>query len=193
MSNTTEPRPDLNLEQQRKRAKELRRAHRAASADAALRIARHLPRARGKDPSQILEAPLTLSDAQLVIARETGFASWPDLRRHLWAIERGRDESARVLAEGEVAVDNLFFAAGLNRIDVLTALLASGAHINTRHWSGLTALHAAASMGHEEATTFLLEYGADPALRQTRWNSTAAGMARWLKHERIAQLIERGG
>jgi len=45
-------------------------------------------------------------------------------------------------------------------------------------------------MGHQEATTFLLERGADPTLRETNWNSTAAGMARWLKHDEIAQLIE---
>jgi len=111
-----------------------------------------------------------------------------------WAIERGRYESARVLAEAGVAVDNLLFAAGLNRVDVLAALLARGADVNTRHWSsGTTALHAAASMGHQEATTFLLERGADPTLRGTSWNSTAAGMARWLKHEEIVQLIEEHG
>ena len=48
-------------------------------------------------------------------------------------------------------------------------------------------------MGHQEATTFLLERGADPTLRGTSWNSTAAGMARWLKHEEIVQLIEEHG
>jgi len=111
----------------------------------------------------------------------------------VWAINRGRYESARVLAEAGVAIDNLFFAAGLNRVDVLAALLARGADVNTRYWAGATALHAAASMGHKDATMFLLERGADPTLRETSWNSTAAGMARWLKHHEIVQLIEEHG
>jgi hypothetical protein len=118
---------------------------------------------------------------------------WTDGGPMVWAITRGRYESARVLAEAGVAVDNLLFAAGLNRVDVLAAMLARGADVNTRHWSGTTALHAAASMGHQEATTFLLERGADPTLQGTSWNSTAAGMARWLKHEEIVQLIEEYG
>src|SRR5260221_8086309 len=72
----------LNLEQQRKRAKDLRRAHQAGSLDAAVRIVRHLPRARAiGDPHAILGAPFSLSEAQFVIAREAGCPSWPALRR----------------------------------------------------------------------------------------------------------------
>ena len=70
----------LDLEQQRKRAKDLRRAHARGDADAAQRIARHLPRARGQTVRQILASPFKLSDAQLVVAREAGFASWRQLR-----------------------------------------------------------------------------------------------------------------
>jgi ankyrin repeat protein len=135
-------------------------------------------------------------DADLVRVLVRGGARldlWTDGGPMFWAIERGRYESARVLAEAGVAVDNLLFAAGLNRVDVLAALLARGGDVNTRHWSGNTALHAAASMGHREATTFLLEHGADPTLRETSWNSTAAGKARWLEHEEIVALIEEHG
>jgi ankyrin repeat protein len=64
----------LNLEQQRKRAKDLLRAHRNNHIDAAVRVARHLPR---------LDSPLALSQAQFVVAREAGFASWPSLKRHI--------------------------------------------------------------------------------------------------------------
>jgi hypothetical protein len=48
MSKASDPRPVLNLEQQRKRAKELRRAHRAGSLDAAERssVTSPAPRAR---------------------------------------------------------------------------------------------------------------------------------------------------
>jgi ankyrin repeat protein len=118
---------------------------------------------------------------------------WTDGGPMLWAIGGGRYESARVLAEAGVAVDNLLFAAGLNRVDMLAAMLARGADVNTRHWGGATALHAAAAMGHKEATTFLLERGADPTLKETSWNDTPAEKARWFKHEDIAQLIEQHG
>jgi ankyrin repeat protein len=72
----------LNLEQQRKRAKDLRRAHRNGSIEAGARIARHLPRVQNQPVEQVLRSGFTLSEAQHVIAREAGFASWPRLKHH---------------------------------------------------------------------------------------------------------------
>lgn len=76
----------LNLEQQRKRAKDLLRAHRHGELEAAVRIGRHLPRARNQSPEQVLGSPFTLSEAQFIIAREAGFLSWPKLKHHIEAI-----------------------------------------------------------------------------------------------------------
>ena len=61
-----------SLEQLRKQAKELLRAHRAGEPAALARIAQH-------DPG----APLKLTGAQHVIAREHGFPSWPRLRAYV--------------------------------------------------------------------------------------------------------------
>src|SRR6185312_16060334 len=61
-----------SLEQLKKRAKELLRAIRAADPAAIARLRGQL--ARDADEA-------TLADAQLVIAREHGFASWPRLKR----------------------------------------------------------------------------------------------------------------
>lgn len=61
-----------NLEQLRKQAKDLLRAHRSGSAEAAARVAAVLP---GGD--------IRLAQAQLVVAREHGFPSWPRLRAYL--------------------------------------------------------------------------------------------------------------
>ena len=72
-----------NLEQQRKRAKDLLRAHRLGDDDAAARIGRHLPRAAGLREREVSALSLRLSDAQLVVAREAGFASWPRMKRSL--------------------------------------------------------------------------------------------------------------
>lgn len=71
------PRPPqdgrLNLEQQRTRAKELLRDQKAGHADAL----RRLP--EGKRAAR-------LADAQRVIARDLGFASWPRLKAHCDAL-----------------------------------------------------------------------------------------------------------
>jgi ankyrin repeat protein len=114
---------------------------------------------------------------------------WPDSAPLVWAIERGRYRSALVLAEAGVAIDNLVFAAALNRVDILDDLLSRGIDVNTR-MAGQTALHAAAVMGHKEAVTLLLDRRVDPTLPDTRWNRTAAQKARDFKHAEIAQIIE---
>src|SRR5689334_19656628 len=70
MSGSLPERPDLG--QLRRRAKELRDAARRGDAAALDRFARHhSPAPRGT---------VSLAAAQLVIARELGFASWPRLR-----------------------------------------------------------------------------------------------------------------
>jgi ankyrin repeat protein len=66
--------PAPSLEQLRKQAKELARAHRSGEPDAVARVA-----AQHERPA----APLKLSDAQLVIAREHGFPSWPRLHAYV--------------------------------------------------------------------------------------------------------------
>ncbi|HBS21870.1 MULTISPECIES: DUF1835 domain-containing protein [Thalassospira] len=80
----------LNLEQQRKRAKELLKSARAQQGDAQTRISIHLP---GKSIED-----LQLADSQLVIARENGFASWPKLKSHIDRIT----EHQRQIASGHL-------------------------------------------------------------------------------------------
>ena len=65
-------RPDLD--QLRRQAKELRRSALAGDLDAVERLRRH---------AEVDPATVTLSTAQLVIAREFGFASWPRLTEAL--------------------------------------------------------------------------------------------------------------
>jgi ankyrin repeat protein len=63
-----------SLEQLRKQAKDLLRAHRAGDPDAIARVAAHHPQP---------DEPLKLTGAQLVVAREHGFPSWPRLRAYV--------------------------------------------------------------------------------------------------------------
>jgi Clp amino terminal domain, pathogenicity island component len=77
------PRP--NLERERKHAKALLRQLRAGDPDA-------FARARARHPAlrPASGAPVTLADAQLVVAREYGFTSWPRLVQYFRDVERQR-------------------------------------------------------------------------------------------------------
>ena len=90
----------MNLEQLRKQAKELVRAARAGEADALTRLG---------------DLPVRLASAQLVLAREHGYTSWPALVHALEttvesfvaAATSGRGERARRLLEArpDIAAD----------------------------------------------------------------------------------------
>src|SRR5262245_40986261 len=69
--------PTPSLEQLKRQAKDLLKSARALDLQALLRIEQYLP-----DRAAVA----TLADAQLVIAREYGFASWPKLKRQIQAL-----------------------------------------------------------------------------------------------------------
>src|SRR5215470_12813196 len=78
------PRPLPNnpsLERLRKIAKRLRTTFAAGDAKAAALVREFHPRGAAA------QSHLTLADAQLVIARSHGYASWTRLKQHLSAIE----------------------------------------------------------------------------------------------------------
>jgi uncharacterized protein (TIGR03067 family) len=91
---TTRPSPD----HLRGQAKTLLAELRAGDSAAARMFTDHLPKARGLSGPQALAAGFRLADAQSVIARRSGFASWPALMRHV--------EQLRAL-EGEWSFDAL--------------------------------------------------------------------------------------
>jgi CheY-like chemotaxis protein len=84
-----------SLEYYRKQAKALLKAHAAGNPRALARFQQHHARLAGVSPQRLASAPLQLADAQLVLAREHGFPSWPRFQAHV------REEAARqVQAEG---------------------------------------------------------------------------------------------
>ena len=83
--------PNPSLEQLRRQAKDLLKASRDLNLQALLRIEQYLPNRSGV---------AILADAQLVIAREYGFASWPQLKRH---VELLAAQPALVLEQAPVA------------------------------------------------------------------------------------------
>ena len=68
-----------SLESDRKRAKSLLHALREADAKALKRLRKHHPQFQQRGDEPISPDNLRLADAQLVIAREYGFSSWPQL------------------------------------------------------------------------------------------------------------------
>lgn len=75
----------LNLDKQKKRAKDLRDAVRSNDETAIATMRRHHPRFEALDPGQ-----LKLADAQCAIAREAGLSSWPALKRHVDQIDAAK-------------------------------------------------------------------------------------------------------
>ena len=85
-----------SLEQYKKQAKDLVKVFKALQArtsgdsDAIQRIKKHHPRLGQLPETGIRNARSALADAQLVIAREHGFESWPKFARHIEAVTRER-------------------------------------------------------------------------------------------------------
>jgi ankyrin repeat protein len=173
--------PPIDLDQARKRAKELLRAARAGEPDAVERL--------GASPR--------LADAQRAVARELGFARWADLKHHQEAERASLDERVRRFVEDatagrlERAQRWLERDPGIATAGVVPALLLGDAfrvraelrrdpalprvQLRPRNWTALLyvchscflARDPERTPGLVETARILLEAGADP-------NSTAA-------------------
>ena len=78
------PLPDrLNLDHLKKQAKQLIRLYRSRDAAAMARFRSTLPATAGLSDEDLSSRGLRLHDAQSCLAREHGFASWPDLKRYV--------------------------------------------------------------------------------------------------------------
>lgn len=110
MSKSLPPQP--NLEHLKKLAKALLKSHKESQPEATSRIKEHHPRLSSSSESDILGQEFSLQDAQLVIAREYGFGSWPKLvavvaesddtrsgmtKDQIWVVLDLHDEYARLL------------------------------------------------------------------------------------------------
>lgn len=86
-------------------AKDLLRKHAARSVDTAQQIREFHPRFQSATDADIFNAHVSLSDAQLTIAREHGFASWARLKRH---IEKSTSSDQLTLRHHERIEDPVF-------------------------------------------------------------------------------------
>jgi hypothetical protein len=177
--------PSPSLEQLKKQAKSLLKRLQAAGSEALTRIRESHPRWRNLSQKQEPAAASTfaLADAQLVIAREYGFASWSSLQSYVKTLEAA-SSTADALA-------SLRDAAGKGDLARLNALL--DAHpelIDERGGEGVrTALHHAVFGNSEAAVNLLLERGAVQTLRSPQ-GETLSEIAQKAGHREIALILD---
>jgi ankyrin repeat protein len=172
---TLPPRP--HLDQLKIQANELHRAHRAGDRSAAGRIAAHHPEMAGFSPEAVLEKPLTLADAQLVIAREYGFQNWARLKHRVRL--GGQIERLKPHAGFDAALAALD-AGDIDRLRDLIGADPSLVHARTNleppygYFSGATLLHHVAGNPYRDnplppnivdVARVLLDAGADVSAR----------------------------
>ena len=78
--------PNPSFEQLKKQAKDLLKACQAGDFDACSRFQKSLPRFSDSQESDIQSEDISLAEAQLVIAREYGFESWPRIKSHITSL-----------------------------------------------------------------------------------------------------------
>jgi ankyrin repeat protein len=97
--------PHPSLEHYKKQAKTLLKSLGARDPAALERLHENHPQFRRRTPEDRARVQLQLSDAQLVIAREHDFASWPKFRAAVEALARGNSSISRFEQAADAIVD----------------------------------------------------------------------------------------
>jgi hypothetical protein len=168
-----------SLEQLKNQAKDLLHDARNNAPEALERLQRSVPRLATLGEPSSASSPLTLSDAQLAVAREYGFASWPRLKAHVGA------QSGPQVSTQQQELDEAMIRAAVKQKDIkrVQELLDAGANINGRLAEvGTTALGWAACGDDIATMKYLLQRGAQVDI-PANGNSTAllcaAGMGQF--------------
>jgi len=107
-----------------------------------------------------------------------------------------RDDPSRIGPDGRDTIA-LHLAVYKKNLTAIRWLIAHGAAVNTKRpmWDcNHTALHMTIENGSMEIARLLLDSGADPNVRDDKFNATALGWAEYFGRDDFASLIrERGG
>src|SRR5262245_5616550 len=144
-----------SLEQLRKQAKELIRAYRANEEAALARLRAH--KSSISEPTGSHRARLT--DAQFVLAREHGFASWPRLKRHLVLVQRPADFHEPTWGRSTWEFFTAVFGGDQSRV---REMLDNEPWLARAEYAYLQCLHYAVKGGRLDMVRLLLEAGANP-------------------------------
>ena len=137
-----------SLEQYKKQAKELLKAYRAADVETIRRVKRNHPRFEKLAEPGFDISKFALADAQLVIAREHGFESWPKFAQRIEVINSEAAARANPVAA--------FIEAAIwhGTLEAAEAILAAHPEI------ARTSIHVAAILGDDAAVRRFI--AADP-------------------------------
>jgi ankyrin repeat protein/ketosteroid isomerase-like protein len=160
---------NANLEQLKKGAKSFQRAVRAGDPGAAQIVNEFHPRmGEGQPGSPELNAFMR-TDAQLVIARQFGFPSWPKLKAHLELVARyarspHEQPVGEPLTDEQAVIDEFLRLACLNYgDDDPDRLRRAQSLLHEKDWLGRASIHTIAATGDLGAARALLDSDASQA------------------------------
>ncbi len=177
--------PNPNLEYEKKQAKTLFKAYKAVDATALERIRASHPRLQNVPERSIPLRDFKLSDAQLVIAREYGFSSWPQLKNQIETLREGLNETFKQFAHAVQRGST----AQVKELLEATPGLAKRINDPVIDFDAPAVVIAAAKS--RQLVDVLLEHGADLNARSAWW-AGAFGALHGTKPEMVKYLIERG-
>ncbi len=151
--------PNPSLDHLKYQAKDLRKAHAARDVGAAQRLREFHPRFRQASDEEIFSSRLGLSDAQLAIARESGFPSWARLKRR---VEKPEPSDRLDQPHHERIGD----AAFRRSVDLIDAGDATGLREHLRNDPKLTKQHVVFEGTNYFHNPSLLEFVAENPIRR---------------------------
>jgi ketosteroid isomerase-like protein len=153
---------NANLEQLRKGARSFQRAVRASDPGAAEVVREFHPRLPDAQPGSPELNGFTRTDAQLVVARQFGFSSWPKLKAHLELVARyarspHEQPVGGPLADEQAVVDEFLRLACLTYgDDDPDRFRRAGSLLREHEWLARASIHTIAATGEVDAARELL-------------------------------------
>ena len=169
---------NANLEQLKKGAKSFQRAVRAGDVGAAEVVREFHPRLGDAQPGSAELNGFTRADAQLVVARQFGFPSWPRLKAHLELVARyarspHHEPIGGALTDDQVVIDEFLRLACLNYgDDDPDRFRRAQALLGQHDWLERASIHTIAATGEVDAARELLD-------RDPSHASLVGGPFRW--------------
>jgi ketosteroid isomerase-like protein len=154
---------NANLEQLKKGAKSFQRAVRAGDAGAAEFVREFHPRLPDAQPGSPELNGFTRTDAQLVVARQFGFPSWPKLKAHLELVARyarspHHEPVGGPLADDQAVIDEFLRLACLNYgDDDPDRFRRAQALLEQHEWLARASIHTIAATGEVDGARELLD------------------------------------